>query len=474
VSDSGGGLRLRLFLGLLGAALLSLAVLSVAMLLLVRDGLYARRMADAREHLRSVSAALAARCPAGQGGVDVACLERGADVLQSAGVRLLPAGACAQERARVQGRALVCEEAGAGAALEVAVDLAGVRDQLRALDARLSAAVAAALALLVLLSAWSVERGVVRRLSPIDEALGQIGQSASNEPVLLSEGGDALGRLGSAVNRLVERLREERARTQQQIVSLQAANRRLAEEQRALREAREDLARSERLATVGRLAAGVAHEVGNPLTAIIGYAAILRNRLPAGHEAGEYAERVEREAARMDRILRDLLDLARPREVEPGPIDLAQVLRQAHALVAPQPSWAACSLEVEIPGDLPRALGVEHYAVQVLVNLLLNSAKARARRVHVRGFAEDGYVQLDVADDGEGIPQASFARLFEPFFTSAQPGEGTGLGLALCHASMERIGGSIAAVRRPPGDGAQFTLRFRAAPGATGPGPRPR
>jgi signal transduction histidine kinase len=473
VSEIGGGLRLRLALGLLGASFLSLAFLCVVVLLLVRDGLYARRMADAHEHLRATAAALGAQCPAGTRGADATCLGHVARLLGSAGVRVLPAGACSREPEREGGRAVVCEEA-AGWALLEAVELSPVRDQLRALDARLFVAVATALALLVLLSAWSVERGVVRRLSPIDEALGQIGQSASDEPALLSEGGDALGRLGSAVNRLVDRLREERARTQQQIVSLQAANARLAEEQRAVREAREDLARSERLATVGRLAAGVAHEVGNPLTAIIGYAAILRNRLPAGHEAGEYAERVEREAGRMDRILRDLLDLARPREVEPGPIDLAQVLWQAHALVAPQPSWAACSLELEIPGDLPRALGVEHYAVQVLVNLLLNSAKARARRVHVRGFAEDGYVQLDVADDGEGIPQASFARLFEPFFTSAQPGEGTGLGLALCHASMERIGGSIAAVRRPPGDGAQFTLRFRAAPGATGPGPRPR
>jgi C4-dicarboxylate-specific signal transduction histidine kinase len=108
--------------------------------------------------------------------------------------------------------------------------------------------------------------------------------------------------------------------------------------------------------------------------------------------------------------------------------------------------------------------------VQVLVNLLPNSARAKARRVLVRGFAADGYVQLDVADDGEGIPEASFARLFEPFFTSAQPGEGTGLGLALCHASMERVGGSIAAVPRPPGGGAQFTLRFCAAPSLLAPG----
>src|SRR5438045_4157473 len=117
---------------------------------------------------------------------------------------------------------------------------------------------------------------------------------------VLPEGGEAVGRVGAAVNRLAQRLREERARTRAQIEALESAN-------RQIREAREEVARSERLASVGRLAAGVAHEVGNPVTALIAYSALMRERLQQGKDVKEYAERVEREATRIDRILRDLL-----------------------------------------------------------------------------------------------------------------------------------------------------------------------
>lgn len=453
MSVGGSGVRLRLLLGLLGAQLLVLAVLSVAALLLVRDALYERRLADARQDLRAVAALAQSHCPA----ADLGCFRLAAQGAE--GLRVLPPGTCARPLPRESGRALVCEEA-AGAAFVRTLALRPVADQLRALDRRLFGCVAAALLLLAALSAWIVERGVVRRLLPVGQALAWLGEGADGEAQLLSEGGDALGRVGGAVNRLVERLRAERARTREQIISLQGANRLLAEEKRALREAREDLARSERLATVGRLAAGVAHEVGNPLAAILGYAGILRSRLPPGEGGAEYAERIEREAARMDRILRDLLDLARPRAERAAALDLGQIVRQAHALVAPQASWGGCALRAELPEGLPRALGVEHYAVQVLVNLLLNSARAKARAVVVRGEAEERFVHLCVDDDGEGIPESSFPRLFEPFFTTAAPGQGTGLGLALCHASMERMGGSIAAEARPPGSGARFVLRF--------------
>src|SRR5262249_33640569 len=150
--------------------------------------------------------------------------------------------------------------------IELREDLSPVRQQLAALDARLLLTLLVFAALLVVLAVSLLERGVVRRVGQIDGALeaagaGQIG------PQLLPEGGDALGRVGAAVNRLVQRLREERARIRAQIEALEGAN-------RQIREAREEVERSERLASVGRLAAGVAHEVGNPVTALIAYSAL--------------------------------------------------------------------------------------------------------------------------------------------------------------------------------------------------------
>jgi signal transduction histidine kinase len=242
---------------------------------------------------------------------------------------------------------------------------------------------------------------------------------------------------------------------QAQIAQLQRSN---AE----LRAAREEITRSERLASVGRLAAGVAHEVGNPMTALIGYLAILQERMQAGRDPGDYLERMAREAARIDRILRDLLMLARPPPAELQPVDLRTAAESARALVEAQPTWTGCALEVRVPADLPPARGDAHYVVQVLLNLLINSAKAGASRVEVTGRAEGDAPILEVLDDGRGLPPEAAARLFEPFFTSSGPGEGSGLGLALCHATMERFGGSIAAGPGKDGVGTLFKLRFAA------------
>lgn len=462
-----GGLRVRLAAGLFGAGLLSMALLAIVLLLEVRDALYARRLADARERLQAAVAAAAELCPTRDPLLDRSCRAELASVLGLAGVSS-DERACEASVVRGREALVLCEATPSGGALRLSLPVEPVRAQLLALDARLLVALAATLLLLVLLSSTILERGVVRRLSGVDAALQKVGaEEAALE--LLPEGGDALGRLGAAVNRLADRLREERARTQGQIVSLQEANRRLAEEEQALRQAREDLTRSERLSSVGRLAAGVAHEVGNPLSAVIAYAALLRERLErqeGGAESAELAARIEREGARVDRILRDLLDLARPHDLRLEATDLRRALQTARALVEPQPSWreAGCAVADELPADLPPVLAEDHYLVQVLVNLLDNAAKAGARTIRVAGRAGADAVELEVADDGRGLAPEHVERLFEPFFTTAPPGKGTGLGLALCHATMERLGGSISARAAGTGKGAAFLLRFRRAP----------
>jgi signal transduction histidine kinase len=258
---------------------------------------------------------------------------------------------------------------------------------------------------------------------------------------------------------LAQRLRDERGRTRSQIEALETANQKL-------REAREDLARSERLASVGRLAAGVAHEVGNPVSALIGYAALMRERIAQGKDVVGYTERIEREASRIDRILRDLLDLARPPAALQA-VDLGRAVAAARGAVAPQ--HAKVAFETSLPPDLPPVRGDEHYLSQVFVNLMTNAARAGASRVRVSARVVDGGVRVEVEDDGKGIPAEVLPRLFEPFFTTAAPGEGSGLGLALCHATMERFGGSIAARNRGGARGALVELRFvngSARPGA--------
>lgn len=458
MSQPSASLRLRLFAGVLGAGLVAMALLAIVLLLAVRDALYERQLAAARDRLRESVAKVQNLC--GDGQPLETCFAGQRRQLSLLSVDLQPRRCQGAVEREAPSRVFVCDDVPAGTgALRLEVAMKPVQAQLASLDARLLLLLASALGVLVLLSVYLLERGVVRRLAGVDAALDAIG--AAGEGELLPESGDALGRLDASVTRLGARLREERARTQEKILTLQESNRLLAEEQRALREAKEHLARSERLASVGRLAAGVAHEVGNPVTAVIAYAALLRERLataPPGPEA-EYAERIEREANRIDRILRDLLDLARPGPARLEPVDLARAAAEAKAAVAMLPACAALRVDLDVPAGLVAA-AEQHYLVQVLVNLLVNAAKAGAHLVRVGASATAEGLVLEVADDGDGIPPEVLPRLFEPFFTTAAPGHGAGLGLALCHATLERFGGSISARPGVPG-GAVFTLRLR-------------
>lgn len=254
---------------------------------------------------------------------------------------------------------------------------------------------------------------------------------------LLAESGPALGRLGTAFARMEIRLQEERQRVRSQLAELQEMNRELSA-------ARDQAIRQEKLATVGRLAAGVAHEVGNPLSACFGYLELLK---ADAEGAPEYTERLQRELKRIDRIVRDLLDYARPREPELRPLELAAVVEEALRLAKPQSRFAGIRFDVmdEAPGVVAR--GDEHYLVQALVNLLQNAADAMdgkgVIRIAIRRL-EDGAAMI-VADEGPGIPAADLPRIFDPFFSTKSPGKGTGLGLSLCHGWIEAMGGRLRA-----------------------------
>jgi C4-dicarboxylate-specific signal transduction histidine kinase len=269
----------------------------------------------------------------------------------------------------------------------------------------------------------------------------------------------ALPRAAVAFERVAAQLAAERARLAAKVDELTCAN-------AALADARASLVRSERLATVGRLAAGLAHEVGNPLGAITGYAELARARLPAGAhpDLGDAVDRIAAAAARIDRTVRDLLDFARPSPAAVAPIQLAPAVDAALRLARVQPRFRRVEVELRIPADLPAIEADEHHLAQVLLNLFLNAGDAMGGegRVELAARAEGDRVELEVADEGPGIAGEDLALVFDPFFTTKEPGAGTGLGLAICHRIMESLGGEIAAANGPRG--AVFLLRLRAAP----------
>jgi signal transduction histidine kinase len=216
------------------------------------------------------------------------------------------------------------------------------------------------------------------------------------------------------------------------------------------------LVRSERMASVGRLAAGVAHEIGNPIAALMGMQdLLLAGDLPP-HTERDFLTRMRRETERIHSVLRDLLDFARPEEHAdagsgpPAPADVRAAIGDVAALVKTQKGFREVTVQVEVDGD-PRVALPAARLTQVLLNLMLNagaaigSASRTKGRVTVRARTdpERSRVRIEVEDDGPGVPAVVRDRLFEPFVTTKDIGEGTGLGLAVCRGVVESAGGDI-------------------------------
>ncbi|HWE43967.1 MAG TPA: HAMP domain-containing sensor histidine kinase [Gemmatimonadaceae bacterium] len=270
--------------------------------------------------------------------------------------------------------------------------------------------------------------------------------------------------------------------------------------------------RAEKLAGIGRLAAGVAHEIGNPLGAIIGYAHLLRTRSAGDPRAAEVLDGLERESARIDRIVRGLLDYARPRRSSSSRVDVNETICSIARLLTDQGVFRRIELSLTLDGDAPMVRGERHELEQMLVNLLLNAADAmdRAGKLAVVSYrVEPGELEesvirreddppqawtprrlsprvrhwlettqpgailkLVVADSGPGIADEDTERVFDPFFTTKEPGQGTGLGLAIVARVVEDLRGTIWVERAREGGAAFHVLLPMAAASLTPVGAR--
>ena len=334
-------------------------------------------------------------------------------------------------------------------------------------------------------------------LQPVDAMVDGAERIAAGEHEHRLEGSDTieLERLAAAVNAMAATLIRNQRELEENVASLDATNRQLSD-------ARMRLVRSEKLASIGRLAAGVAHEVGNPLGAILGYTALGVRQLDDGPE---WLSGIDYEARRIDRIVRGLLDFARPRAASQQAIDINEVVDGTVTMMSLQGRFKDIEVELAPGDDLPEVRGDSHQLEQVLVNLLLNAADAigetggrgtirvstaeiSVRRTpdeaprrresdpsgvdytHLRRLETsrdpgpqrqlsrgDTAVELVVADDGPGVPDEIRGRLFEPFFTTKDPGKGTGLGLAVSARLIEGMGGTIEVTRSESG-GAAFRV----------------
>jgi len=222
------------------------------------------------------------------------------------------------------------------------------------------------------------------------------------------------------------------------------------------------LAQSEKLNAAGQLAAGVAHEINNPLASILAFSQVMKAEPGRTPEDAEALRLIESSALRCKYIVEALLRFVRkPQKEQRTPVDLRVVSEEAAALIRPQIKGLDVEVAVEPPPESVWVLANSNHLVQVLINLLQNAVHAVGTRGRIRIFwcKVGERIGLSVSDDGPGIPRDIRDRIFEPFFTTKAEGVGTGLGLSITHRIVEEHGGSIA-VESEAGLGTTFTLLF--------------
>jgi signal transduction histidine kinase len=352
------------------------------------------------------------------------------------------------------------DEKAKNAAIEVSAPDTGANDRLRksilsSLIALLGVTTLSGLVILV-----GGIKMVGEPLNLLIDKVHRVGRGDFDGPVQLSNK-DELGRLGIALNEMCDQLSEQRQRIETEATSRLAAV--------------EQLRRAERLNMVGRMAAGIAHEIGTPLNVVTGRAELIASGQLSDEESRSSALAIQGEAQRITKIIRELLDFARQSTPHRSSQDLVALIKSTVNLMEPLVAKLNSQLEVSLP-DRSRFADVDPGQIQqVLTNLIINAAQATDQdgrvsislaAVHTKPDGQEGdagpYYRIDIRDNGTGIPESDRQHIFEPFFTTKDVGEGTGLGLSISHGIIQEHQGWIE-VASEQGVGSCFSILLPAA-----------
>jgi signal transduction histidine kinase len=327
------------------------------------------------------------------------------------------------------------------------------------------------LMVLMLLTGIIIDRVVLRRLDILARAMRDV-ESGDMDRRVPTEMNDEVGRLSHGFNRMLEQLstanREIHAFNQRlareiEIATQDLSRKNMALEQlnRLLNELRRENASKVRMATLGQLAAQLAHEIGTPLSSVSGHLQLALSQRDLPPSLRERLDVSTREIARIGRIVRDYLDSTRSLEAELKPVSLRQVLTEAVEVTRGGELGSDKTLTLDLPEDPPDFVTDPGLLRQIVINLLSNALDAveHAGLVTLAAQSLDGQVLITVRDTGTGIAPEDLRRIFEPFYTTKGRGKGTGLGLAICRELAKALGGTIA-VESTPGQGSAFTLRL--------------
>lgn len=279
---------------------------------------------------------------------------------------------------------------------------------------------------------------------------------------------DELGRVAGSFNQMTLALQKSRSELEELVLTLESKVEKRTQE---LRVAEAEVAQGEKLASVGMLASGVAHELNNPLTGVLTFTSLLRGKMADGSQDAEDLDLVIRETKRCASIIRRLLDFAREKVPVNGLFNLNQLIEDTVRFVDRPASLQNIEIKLDLAQDLPQVWGDADLIKQVILNVVVNAQQAIEDRGTIRvesrlaaapggsGEQPSPMVEIAISDTGCGIPEANMQRIFDPFFTSKAVGKGTGLGLSVSHGIVKAHGGKIL-VESTVGVGTTFRIQL--------------
>ncbi len=326
----------------------------------------------------------------------------------------------------------------------VALSLAGIRQGLLASQSLVFFCLLINALVFTLVGFFFLNRLTVRPVEHLRRQAEQV--SLEDGTLFASESSNTFHALSQSLNRMIRRIRADRQELAATVQALEQANKELARQQ-------EEMIQAEKLASVGRLSAGLAHEIGNPLGILAGYLELLQGGETSDAERQEYLQRARHELARMDGIIHGLLDFARPRgRGRQERFSVHALIEELVAGLRPQRTMRQVTIETRLEAADDRVMADPDQLRQVLLNCVLNSRDALAANEPPGGLirmttavaAGGGSIMITIEDNGPGIPPEQRKLIFEPFFTT-KTGHGTGLGLSVSRTMVEAMGGRMRA-----------------------------
>ena len=320
----------------------------------------------------------------------------------------------------------------------------------------------AAIGFIIILAITYYEIGRITR--PIGEMVAATRNIAAGrfDHQVQTKGQGEIAFLAESFNTMLTSLRQSKADLEEWGRTLEDKVKQRSEELVAM-QAR--VAQSERLASLGMLAAGVAHEINNPLGGILSLTALTLESMDRDHPDRENLEEVVKQTERCRDIVRGLLEFSRQSSMSAEWIDLNKALQETLALITRQALFFNIEVVKRLDDRLPAVLGDASQIQQVLMNILMNAAQAMNEQgvltIATRRGPRNGFVEILISDTGGGIPPDQLRQIFDPFFTTKESGQGTGLGLSIAYGIVARHGGTIA-VESEVGKGSTFTIRLPA------------